>query len=204
MKRYLPLFALPLLAAPIVAQQMMKPGTADRTKVTAGTYTADPSHSAVAFEVNHLGFSDYPGLIGDLSGSLTIDPANMAATKVEVSVPIASIYTTSSKLTGELKGERWFNAAKNPNATFVSTGVTRDAKDPTKAKVAGNLTIMGVTKAVVADVEFTGAGVHPFNKKNVVGFEAEIDIKRSDFGLGAMLPAVGDEVELEISAEFQK
>lgn len=204
MKRYLPLLALPLFAVPLVAQQMAKPGTADPTKVTAGTYAADPSHSAVAFEINHLGFADYPGLIGDMSGSLTIDPANMAATKVEVSVPIASIYTTSAKLTGDLKGERWFNAAKNPTATFVSTGVTRDAKDPTKAKVAGNLTIMGVTKAVVADVEFTGAGVHPFNKKNVVGFEAEIDIKRSDFGMSQMIPALGDEVELEISAEFVK
>jgi hypothetical protein len=77
-------FALVAIAAPMVAQMPEAPGKADKSRVVAGTYTADAGHSLVAWNVNHFGFNDYFGLFGDITGTLDIDPANPAAAKVSV------------------------------------------------------------------------------------------------------------------------
>ena len=85
-------------------------------------------------------------------------------------------------------------------------GVREEAGDAEgdEAKVTGNLTLNGVTKPVTLDVDFTGAGPAMMTNKETIGFEAEATIKRSDFGLGFGVPLVGDEVELEITAAFEK
>lgn len=70
--------------------------------------------------------------------------------------------------------------------------------------ITGDLTLNGVTKPVTFEAEFTGAGTNPFNKKATVGFEAETEIKRSDFGVNYGIPFVSDEVELDISVAFEK
>lgn len=184
------------------------PGTQDPTRVTAGTYAADPSHSLIAFEVNHFGFNDYYGLFGDIAGSLTIDPANIAAAKVDVTIPIANVTTASKGLTEHLlrAGKDggtpdFFGPAPAP-ARFVSTKVERTG-DMT-ANITGNLTLNGVTKEVTFAAEFTGAGNNPFNKRATIGFEAETEIERSDFGVNYGIPFVSDEVELDISVAFEK
>ena len=76
--------------------------------------------------------------------------------------------------------------------------------DGDEAKVTGNLTLNGVSKPVTLDVDFHGAGTNPYNKKATIGFEAEGKIRRSDFGIAYGIPAVSDEVELEIHAAFEK
>src|SRR3546814_15925132 len=93
MRRIAPLAAVALIAAiatPIVvAQGGSAPGAPDKTRVTAGTYAADPGHTMVVWEVDHLGYSKYTGLVGDVTGTLVIDPANHAPAKVDVPIPVA-------------------------------------------------------------------------------------------------------------------
>ena len=184
------------------------PGVQDPSRVTAGTYAADPGHSLIAFEVNHFGFNDYFGLFGDIAGTLVLDPANIAAAKVDVTIPVANVTTASKGLTDHLlragkDGGKpdFFGPAPAP-ARFVSTSVERTG-DMT-ATITGNLTLNGVTKPVTFEAEFTGAGNNPFNKKATIGFEAETSIKRSDFGVNYGIPMVSDEVELDISVAFEK
>jgi len=183
------------------------PGAQDASRVMAGTYAADPSHSLIAFEVNHFGFNDYYGIFGDVAGTLVLDPANLDAAQVDVTIPVASVTTASKGLTEHLlrpgkngAAPDFFGAAPAP-ARFVSTAVQADGM---KAMITGNLTLNGVTKPVTFEAEFTGAGVNPFSKKETVGFEAETSIKRSDFGVNYGIPFVSDEVELDISVAFEK
>ena len=201
----LPLLAAGLIAAaaiPILAQMPTTvPGAKDPSRVKAGTYTVDGAHTQVMWRVNHLGFNDYFGLFGDAKGTLTIDPAKPSAASVQIEIPISSIATNSGGLTDHLKKPEFFDAAKFSTATFKSTSV---AVDGAKAKISGDLTIKGVTKPVVLDAEFAGAGAGPMNKKDTLGFHAETKIKRSDFGVSFGIPFVPDEVPLQISVAFEK
>lgn len=204
------LIAAPLLIAlPVIAQAPQLPGQPDKARVTAGTYAADPGHTLVAWEVDHFGFSDYIGLFGDVSGTMTIDPANLSATKVDMTIPVSKVTTASAGLIGHLlragadgKAADFFGAAP-ADARFVSTSV--DVKeDDSGAALIGNLTLNGITKEVVLEVDFKGAGTNPYSKKETVGFSAETTIKRSDFGIAYGIPMVSDAVELDIKVAFEK
>jgi len=183
------------------------PGVADPARVTAGTYAADPGHSLIGWEVNHFGFNDYYGIFGDVAGTLVLDPANLNAAQVDVTIPVASVTTASKGLTehllraGKDGGAPDFFGPAPAAARFVSTAVKAEGMT---AEITGNLTLNGVTKPVTFTAEFTGAGQNPFNKKATVGFEAETSIKRSDFGVNYAIPFVSDEVELDISVAFEK
>ena len=198
-----------IVAAPAIFAQGAPavPGAQDAARVTAGSYAADPAHSLILFEVNHFGFNDYYGIFGDVAGTLEIDPANLDAAKVDVTIPVASVTTASKALTEHLLrpgkdggSPDFFGAAPAP-ARFVSTAVKAEGM---MATITGDLTLNGVTKPVTFQAEFTGAGVNPFNKKETVGFEAETEIKRSDFGVNYGIPLVSDTVELDISVAFEK
>src|SRR3546814_14083764 len=103
MRRIAPLAAVALIAAvatPLVlAQGGSAPGAPDKSRVTAGTYAADAGHTMVVWEVDHLGFSKYTGIFGDVTGTLVIDPANPAAAQVDVTIPVAKVTPASAGLT---------------------------------------------------------------------------------------------------------
>ncbi|MBT2133834.1 YceI family protein [Croceibacterium sp. LX-88] len=187
---------------------MQPPGKMDPSLVQAGTYAADPNHSLVGWRVNHLGFNDYFGIFGSVSGTLSIDPAALQNAKVDVTIPVAQVTTASAGLTQHLlkpagdNGKADFFGAAPAPARFVSTKVEVNGTD---AKITGDLTLNGVTKPVVLDAKFTGAGnaMMPPNKLTV-GFEGETTIKRSDFGVSYGIPIVSDEVELDITVAFEK
>ncbi|ASR51612.1 MAG: polyisoprenoid-binding protein [Blastomonas sp.] len=206
MRKTLAILAL-VAATPLIGQGMQLPGQKDATRVTAGTYKTDPGHSLIGWEVNHFGFNDYYGLFGDIAGTLMIDPANLNAAKVDVTIPVGKVTTASAGLTSHLLragkdgGKPDFFGPSPADARFVSTKVVASGMT---AKITGNLTLNGVTKEVTFDAEFTGAGTNPFNKKETIGFEAETEIKRSEFGIAYGLPMVSDEVELDISVAFEK
>ena len=171
MRRIAPLAALSIavIAVPaVIAQSPGLPGAKDKARVTAGTYAADVNHTLVVWEVDHFGFSKYSGIFGDVSGTLVIDPANPAASKVDVTIPVAKVITASAGLTGHLLragkdgGKPDFFGPAPADAKFVSTSVVVDA-DGDEAKVTGNLTLNGVTKPVTLDVDFHGAGTNPYN-----------------------------------------
>src|SRR3546814_330856 len=99
-----PLLALSLLGAvPLLAQMpAAAPGAKDISRVTGGTYHADHHHTLVGWRVNHLGFNDYFGIFGDATGTLTIDPKNPAAAKLDVTIPVASLTVASAGLKDHL------------------------------------------------------------------------------------------------------
>lgn len=183
------------------------PGMADAARVTAGTYAPDPGHTLVGWRVNHFGFSDYFGAFGNATGSLTIDPANVSAAKVDVMVPIDSLSLVSSGLhdhflrAGKDGAKPDFFGPDQAAAHFVSTKI--ESTGGTTANITGDLTLNGVTKPIVIAAEFVGAGENPFTKKKTVGFEGRTSFKRSDYGMGFLVPMVSDEVQLDISVPFE-
>lgn len=184
------------------------PGVVDATRVTAGTYATDPGHSLVGWRANHFGFNDYFGIFGDVTGTLVLDPANLAASSVDVTIPIASVTTASAGLTAHLTragqngGNPDFFGPEPAPARFVSTSI--HATGTNTAHIMGDLTMNGQTHPVTVQAEFVGAGTHPFNQKVTVGFEGTTTINRSEWGLGGFVPLVSDAVDLTISVAFEK
>jgi polyisoprenoid-binding protein YceI len=169
--------------------------------VKAGTYKVESYHTQVGFSLSHFGFTNYAGLFSGATGSLQLDPTNLTAAKLDVTIPVQSVTTTIPQLTDELKGAQWFDTAKFPSATFTSTKVVSSSNG--EATITGELTLHGVTKPVVLHAHFIGAGVNPIDKAYTVGFEATTTIKRSEFGVSTYVPAVGDDVQLTIAGAFE-
>ena len=169
--------------------------------VKAGTYKVESYHTQVGFSLSHFGFTNYSGLFSGATGSLRLDPAHPAASKLDVTIPVDSIVTTVPKLTDELKGDKWFDVAKFPQATFTSTNVALGSGG--EVTITGNFTLHGITKPVVLHAHLVGSGVNPLDKMYTVGFQASGTIKRSDFGVSLYAPALGDEVELSIAGAFE-
>lgn len=174
----------------------------DPAAVQAGAYTLETSHARVLFATSHMGFSTWYGDFTGATGTLSLDPKNIAAAKLEVTIPTASVTTTNAKLDEELKSPAWFDAAQYPTITFKSTKVTPTG--PNTAQVTGDLTFHGVTRPVTLDATFKASGVNPMNKAYTVGFEVKGALKRSDFGVKTYVPLIGDDVDLTISAPFEK
>ena len=196
--------ALPLLAAaPILAQSgaPQLPGQADPSRVAAGTYAVDNHHAQIQWTVSHFGFNDYFGIFGQPTGALTIDPAKPNDAKVSITIPVNELATSRGDLTKHMMTADFLDAAKYPTATFESTKVEATG---TKAKITGNLTLLGVTKPVVLDAQFTGAGTNPMSRKATIGFHASTTLKRSDWGMTKYVPLISDDVKINISIAFEK
>ncbi len=189
------------IAIPLAAQQA-SPGSAAIATVQAGEYAIELHHTRVQFAVSHMGLSEWYGDFTGVSGSLTLDPRRVAASKVDITIPVASVSTTNTKLDGELRSADWFDADRHPAMRFVSTSVVKTGART--ARIAGNLTFHGVTRPVVLSTTFYGAGTNPMSKAYTVGFNATTRIKRSDFGVNAFIPVVGDAVDIRISAAFER
>ncbi|ESQ77834.1 YceI family protein [Asticcacaulis sp. YBE204] len=166
------------------------------------TFKLDPTHTEVAFSWNHLGYSNPTAKFMNAVGTVTLDEAKPEMSSVEVSFAIAGLNTGYDVFDGHLKGEKFFDAAKYPTATFKSTKVTVTGKDT--AKVVGDLTIKGITKPITLSVKLNKIGEHPMAKKKAAGFSATGAILRSEFNMGANVPFVSDEIKLVITAEAQK
>ena len=185
------------------------PGSRNPAAVTGGTYTVDPAHTLVVWTLDHLGFSPYTGIFGDVTGTLTLNPKNPSSAEVDVTIPVSKVVTASAGLTqhllrpGKDGGKPDFFGASPGDARFVSTTVVAKGQ---RAKITGDLTLNGVTRPITLDAAFYGAGKMPtqMGGKENVGFEATGTIRRSQFGLGFGVPMVGDEVKLKISAAFQR
>jgi polyisoprenoid-binding protein YceI len=174
----------------------------DPAQVQGGHFAVEPAHTQVAFGVSHMGFTTYYGHFSDASGTLDLNAAKPSASQLDVTIPTATITTTSAKLNDELKSAQWFDAAKYPTITFHSTKVVRTGK--TEARIEGELTLHGVTKPITLVAHFNGAGTNPLDKNYTVGFQATGKIKRSDFGVSTYVPLIGDEVDLILSGAFER
>jgi polyisoprenoid-binding protein YceI len=178
------------------------PANPNPSAVRPGAYAIEPSHTRVLFSVSHMGFTTWYGDLTGASGQLSLDPAHPEASRLDVTLPVASISTTNAKLDGELKSAAWLDAARFPTATFHSERITPTGAQ--EADVAGQLTLHGVTRPVVLHARFNGAGVNPLDHHYTTGFEVSGVIQRSAFGVSKYVPLVGDNVNLIISAGFEK
>lgn len=174
----------------------------------AATWTIDPDHSSIGFKVKHLMVANVKGSFDKHTGVVEIDDKDITKSRVEVSIDTASINTNVAKRDEHLRSADFFDVAKYPKMTFVSKKVAKAGKD--KLKVTGDLTLHGVTKQVVLDVE-------PLSKESKDpwgnirrGTTATTTIDRKDFGLtwnkgletGGVL--VGDEVTITLEIEMIK
>jgi len=173
---------------------------ANAQALPAGTYALEKSHAKLLWSVDHMGFSDYYGRFDAFDATLTLDPKAPAKSALTVAIDVASVDSDIAALDDALKGPQWLDAAKFPTTTFRSTAVTPTG--PGRARVAGQLTLHGVTKPVTLDVRLHGAGMNPLAKAETIGFDATATIRRSEFGVATFLPAIADTVKLTISAEF--
>ncbi|RRN59012.1 polyisoprenoid-binding protein [Pseudoxanthomonas sp. SGNA-20] len=163
------------------------------------TYNLDPTHTNVLAQWSHFGFSHPFANFGDVQGTLVYDADNVSASSVEVTLPLSGLEAFSSKFNEHLRSADFFDAEKYPTAKFRSTKVEPAGEG--KLKVTGELTIKDITRPVVLDVTFNKAADHPMLKAPAIGFDATATILRSEFGVGAYVPNVGDEVTLRITTE---
>ena len=173
--------------------------TAFAAQAAPVSYKLDPGHTMVLFSWSHFGFSNPTANLGLGEGTLVFDAADPAKSSVQVTLPLAKLDTHVSALDEHLKKPDFFDADKYPVVTFKSTRV--EALGGNRFKVTGNLTVHGVTRPVVLDARLNKAGQHPMMKVPAIGFDATATIKRSDFGVGAYVPAVSDEIRIRITTE---
>jgi polyisoprenoid-binding protein YceI len=170
--------------------------------VFGDTYVLDPTHTFPGFEVLHGGFSIQRGSFLGATGKVTLD---MAAKKgsIDATIDAASIDTRMPARDAHLKSEGWFDVAKYPTLTFKSTNLKFDGDRLVGAD--GELTMHGVTKPVHLTVTNFKCGQSPFNRaKEMCGAEVSATIQRSEWGVKAGIPTVGDEVRIAIPIEAYK
>lgn len=163
-------------------------------------YTFDAAHTQIIFKVSHLGFSKSQGRFTKFDGGFTFDPEKPTASSIDVTIDANSINMLSTPWEEHLKGDDFFNVKKFPTIHFKSKKITKTSD--TTGNIAGDLTMLGVTRTVDLDVEFNKAGQHPMSKAHIAGFTATAHLKRSDFGMNyGVEMGLGDDVQIEIQVE---
>jgi polyisoprenoid-binding protein YceI len=167
------------------------------------TWKNDPAHSEVDFTIKHLGISNVHGRFGHIDAIIQYDEKDITKSTVKATIDVTGLETGESARDNHLKSPDFFDAEKNPSVSFVSTSVTKGGAG---LQIAGNLTIKGVTKPIVLDVEGPSAPVPGMDHKPHIGFSATTTIHRADFELGAKFPAavVGDDVKLTVELDAVK
>ena len=167
--------------------------------LTAGTWNVDASHSEIGFAARHLMVSKVRGQFKDFAAVVNVTQPFEQST-VQATVQLASVDTNSADRDTHLKSPEFFDVENNPVMTFISTKVTNEALE-------GNLTIKGITKPVIFDLDFGGVSQDPWGATRA-GFEATTEINRKDFDLtwnvaiegGGVL--VGEKVKIALDVEL--
>jgi polyisoprenoid-binding protein YceI len=191
MKHFALATAILALAAPLALAQ-------------TSTWKSDPAHSEVDFSIKHMSISNVHGRFGKVDATLVYNQADVTKSTVNATIDVSGVDTGEAARDNHLKTDSFFDVAKFPTATFVSTGVVRDGAN---LKVAGNLTLHGVSKPVVLEVEASGAPVeNPMDHKLHTGFSATATISRTAFAIGSSFPdaIVADAVKMTIELDVVK
>lgn len=202
-----------LLRISALALALLAPATAPAQapamktiEAPSGTYKLDLSHASVTFRVLHLGLSNYTARFAKFDSTVDYDAKDPTKSKLTVVIDPKSIRTDFPDVAREdfdkVLGtdEKWLAGDKHPEIRFVATGIRRTG--PKAGQMTGDLTFRGVTKPVTLAATWNGAIEHPFRKKPVFGVSAKGAIKRSEFGMTHLAGLIGDDVELQIEAEY--
>ena len=161
------------------------------------TFNVDLSHSGILFKVDHLGFSYVYGRFNEFTGEIKFDPAKLDKSRLELTIKTASVDTNDEKRDQHLRSADFFNAKQFPTATFKSKSFK---KAGSKYHVTGDLTLNGKTKSITTEFSVIGKGKDPWGGYRIGG-EAELVVKRSDFGINYMPDALGEDVKILISIQ---
>lgn len=183
-------FSLALLSLPAVRESAGAPlGEHD--------WVVDPVHSSVVFKVKHANASWFKGSFGEVSGTVTLDPAKPEAGSVELTIPVKSVDTHDEKRDAHLAGPDFFNEKENPEITFTSAKITKKGD---VLEVTGDLSMAGKKRSITIPVEKVGEGEF-YGKR--VGYTSTFAIKRSEFGMTyGEEKVLGDQVTLMIDLEL--
>ena len=170
------------------------------------TYTIDPAHSTAGFKVRHLMVANVRGEFSGVTGTVVHDAENPANSSIQATIDARTVHTRDEQRDAHLKSADFLDVEKYPTITFVSTKVQKVGQG--EGKVTGNLTLHGITKEVVLDVEGPAPEVKDPWGNTKSGASASTKIKRSDFGLvwnaaletGGVL--VGEEVQITLEVEL--
>jgi polyisoprenoid-binding protein YceI len=165
----------------------------------ADNYTVDPVHTCVYFKIQHLGISSIFGRFNAVKGTFTLDKDEPRNSSFTVTIPIKSVDTNNKDRDKHLLSPTFFNEKQFPLLKFQSTSV-KAAKGG--YKVVGKLTLHGVTKPITFTLQ--GGKEVSFQGVKHIGFTTELTLKRTDFGMTKMLPALGDRVTIAIGLEGTK
>ncbi len=174
--------------------------------IQAGTWTIDPAHSSAQFSVRHMMVSTVRGEFTKLSGTVELDEKDVTQSKVEAIIDATTVDTRNERRDGHLKSADFFDVANHPTITFKSGKVEQAGGG--RLKVEGDLTIRGVTRKVVLDVEPLSPAVKDAKGNLHSGTSATTRINRKDFGVswnstldgGGVV--VSDEVGITIDVEL--
>ena len=183
-----------LFAALVLASAWIAPAAAEPQD-----FRIDKVHAQVLFFVSHLGFSYPMGRFPGVEGTFVFDPEDWSASHVEASIDVASLYLGDEKWQKKMLSDEFFDAKRYPQMRFVSEKVESTGKDT--GKVHGQLTLHGATRPVVLELRLNRIGRHSFSFGYAAGFSATAKLKRSDFGMKRLLPAVGDEIDIRLEIE---
>ncbi len=166
----------------------------------ATPYTLEPDYTQGVFRWDHLGFSRPAAQFSQGQGTLEFDQSDPTRCMVKVTIPLSTLNTGVPALDEDFRSSSFFDTTRFPAATFQSTKVEQ-AHGKDQLTVTGDLTLHGVTKPVTLTVTIVKIGTNPRSHLPTVGFAAQTILKRSDFGLGAYVPQVGDDIRVEISSQ---
>ena len=165
-------------------------------------YIIEPNHTSVVWFASHFGFSNPSGKFSEVEGSIIFVEASPQKSVVDVTIKTESLFTGLEKFDKHLNSADFFNVDKFSTAKFVSKEIILAGKN--KAKIKGDLTLLGITKTVILNAKFNKAALSPISQKQTIGFSATSVIKRSEFGLDYGIPGVSDEVNLMIEVEANR
>jgi polyisoprenoid-binding protein YceI len=166
------------------------------------TWHLDPPHSAAQFAVKHMGISTVRGTFTKVNGELQYSAADPAKSSLNVTIDAASVDTRVEMRDNDLRSAHYLDVAKYPTITFKSKRV--EPAGAGKLKVTGDLTIHGVTKEVVLDVDGPTAPVTDPKGNSHMGASAATKIERQDFGVGEKSNMIGDDLTITIDVELVK
>ncbi len=174
---------------------------AGTARAQSASYSIDPTHTFVSFEVSHFGTSTARGRFDKKDGSIQFDRAGKTG-KLDITIDMASINTGVAPFDKHLQSADFFNAAAHPTARFVADGFTFDGDKVTR--INGTLTLLGKTGPVVLTTSRFNCYDNPIFKRQVCGGDFETTIKRSQWGMSYGLPGIPDDVKLLVQAEAIK
>ncbi len=166
----------------------------------AGTWQIDPNHSSAQFAVKHLGVSTVRGAFTKVSGSATYDSADPTKDSVDVSIDASSVDTRVQMRDNDLRSPNFLEVQKYPTISFKSRQVKSAGSG--KLQILGDLTIHGVTKEVVLDVDGPSAPIKDPTGNQRIGASASTKINRKDFGVNGLPAVVGDDINITIDTEL--